>query len=278
MSIYEMIATIQRQGSRAALCTVVRAEGSTPRRAGSKMLVLEDGSIEGSVGGGEMEARVITAAQTCMESGSPELLYYELSHPEHGDPGVCGGQMEVYVEPINPNEQVIVYGAGHVGRAVAELADWLGFDVLLADDRAEMIDELEGIELDTLVVSADKLGEEAPVHSRTAVVMTTRNIGVDGDALPGLLDSEAVYIGVIGSRRRWETAKKKLLEKGADAAKLERVVSPIGLEIQAETPEEIAVSVMAEVIMVLRGGDGKPMSGGKGQDDEWLQSEGDAVE
>lgn len=268
--MYQKVSELEREGIHAALCTVVAASGSTPRGTGSKMLVFADGRFEGTIGGGEMESRVIEAALDSLSSGQPQLLSYQFSDPERGDPGVCGGQMEVYVEPVMPPEKVVVYGAGHVGRKVAELAHWLGLQVALLDDRAEMIDEVKGMDVASHLVVPGELARQAAIHARTAVLFTTRNVEVDAVSLPEVLKSEAAYIGVIGSRRRWQTAVKKMLKAGVDAAALARVVSPMGLEIEAETPEEIAVSILAEVIMALRGGDGSRM--GMNADAAGLQS------
>ena len=273
MTSYGRIAALERKGAPAVLCTVVAAHGSTPRKAGSKMVVFADGGFEGTIGGGEMESRVIEVALDTLKTGRPQLLHYDFTDPKRGDPGVCGGQMEVYVEPIVPPEKVIVYGAGHVGRAVAELADWLGLDVALCDDRPEMVKETAGLPITCQVVAPDALADQVTIHKRTAVIFTTRGVDVDQLALPGVLASPAAYVGVIGSRRRWQTALDALQADGIDTAALSRVVSPIGLEIEAETPKEIAVSVLAEVMMVLRGGDGARMGAADG-----LHSAGQAVE
>src|SRR5215510_8229274 len=125
-AIYRALAEIEKDGKPAALCTVIRSEGSTPRHVGSKMLVYPDGRFTGTVGGGEMESRVIKAALESIRSGETQMLSYTMADPARGDPGVCGGQVEVFVEPILPAPTVVVIGAGHVGRAVAHLAKWLG--------------------------------------------------------------------------------------------------------------------------------------------------------
>jgi xanthine dehydrogenase accessory factor len=261
VSIYQRIADIQAAGDRAALATVTRTTGSVPRRAGAKMLVLPDGAIEGSIGGGEMEGRVIEEALAAMTDGRPRTLQYELRDPSSGDPGVCGGTVEVYVEVIRPEETVVVVGAGHVGQAVAHLADWLGFRVEVSDDRPEfctpdVVPSAQAFHPGPL----DQLPASLTISDHTYLVLTTRNLQVDLQGLPALLDSPAAYIGVIGSRRRWATARKKLAVQGIPAEKLERVRSPMGLELNAETPEEIAVSILSEIIMLRRGGDGDAMS------------------
>lgn len=263
MSIYQRIAEIEENGGSAALCTITQATGSTPRNAGSKMLVYPDGSLEGTIGGGEMESLVVQEAQAAMQDGKTRLVDYSLTDPQRGDPGVCGGQLEVYVEPITPHPTVIVVGAGHVGQAVAHLAKWLGFRVVISDDREEFATEEMTPDADEHIAGAlADLPDIFNITSQSYIIMTTRNVKVDVEGLPALLETPAAYIGVIGSRRRWETTQKMLAEKGIANEQIERIVSPMGLELNAQTPEEIAVSIMAEVLMLRGEGDGQPMAGG----------------
>src|SRR5690349_2172578 len=133
-SIYQAISELEKNHRPAALCTVTKSEGSTPRHVGSKMLVHADGTFIGTVGGGEMESRVIQAALQVLKDGVIQTLSYNMADPSRGDPGVCGGQVEIFVEPILPPPLLIVIGAGHVGRAVVHLAKWLGFRVAVSDD------------------------------------------------------------------------------------------------------------------------------------------------
>lgn len=254
MSLYRRVAEIEAQGETAALCTVVKTTGSTPRRAGSKMLVFPDGRIEGTVGGGEMESRVVAEALAALGDGKPRMISYSMVEPQRGDPGVCGGTLEVYVEPILPRATVIVAGAGHVGRAVAELAHWMGFRVVVTDDREGFVGEETIPQADKhLEIPLSQVPDKEKIHSQTFIVLTTRSVDVDVEGLPALLESEAAYIGVIGSRRRWETTRGQLLEKGLSEERIDWVRSPVGLKLGAETPEEIAVSIMAEVVKVWRG-------------------------
>jgi len=174
---------------------------------------------------------------------------------------VCGGQMEVYVEPILPQPTVLVLGGGHVGKAVADLAHWMGYRLLVADDRPEFATPEQIPEADEhYQIPLEQVTQKVKVHSQTYVVLTTRNVEVDAKTLPPLLGTPAAYIGVIGSRRRWQTTCKKLLEQGITEEQIERIVSPIGLELNAETPEEIAVSILAEITMLRYGGSGDRMS------------------
>lgn len=237
------------------LATVVATSRSVPRRAGSKMLVYADGATSGTVGGGEMEARVVAESLEALTDRRPRRLTYSLLDPGTGDPGVCGGEVELYLEPHMPQSTLYLIGAGHVGRAVAELAGWLEHRVVVWDDRSDLLEEVakvEGVDAALSGTIESALAAE-PVDEHTLVVMVTRNVELDSTILPPLLATPARYIGLMGSQRRWATTRAKLEAAGVAPADLDRVQSPIGVEIHAETPAEIAVSILAEVIANERG-------------------------
>ncbi len=255
MTIYQAIAELEKNNETGAVCTIVNSQGSTPRHVTSKMLVYPDGHIIGTVGGGEVESRVIKEALGAMIDRTPRLLSYNMADPARGDPGVCGGQVEVYVEPLVPKPMLVVVGAGHVGKAVAHLAKWLGFIVAVTDDRPEFCNPTSVPEADQFYpVALEELARQMKITPWTYIVLTTRGIDVDIRGLPSILDSQAAYVGVIGSKRRWATTSKKLEANGVSPDLIKRVHSPIGLEIHAETPEEIAVSIMAEIINLQQHG------------------------
>jgi xanthine dehydrogenase accessory factor len=259
--IYKALADLEAQNKPGALCTIVRSAGSTPRHATSKMLVYMDGSIIGSIGGGEMENRVIAEAKQAILDGKPRLLAYNMTDPQQGDPGVCGGQVEIFVEPILPKPTVLIIGTGHVGKAVAHLAHWLGFRVAASDDRPGFCTPEAVPDADNYYpISMQDLPKSMEIGPWTYLVLTTRGIDVDVAGLPALLDTSAGFIGIIGSHRRWAESRKALVAAGVSEELLSRVRSPIGLELKAETPEEIAVSILAEIIMLRNGGDGSVMS------------------
>jgi len=225
------------------------------------MLIHPDGGIEGTVGGGDFEHRIIQSGLEVLGGGRARVLKYEFRDLERGDVGVCGGEMEVFVEAIQPQATVVVVGGGHVGKAVAHLANWLGFRVVVNDDRAEFADAEAVPEADQVIHSPlAELSQQLPITPDTYILLTTRGVPVDVEGLPSLLSSEAGYIGVIGSRRRWEVCARQLAERGVPADQIDRVRSPMGLELNAETPEEIAVSMLAEIIMLRRGGSGEVMA------------------
>lgn len=263
--VHLSLADLEKNNAAGVLCTIVRSQGSTPRHATSKMLVYPDGSIVGTVGGGQMESWVIAAAVEALKEGQSRMLEYSMSDPARGDPGVCGGQVEIFVEPILPKPTLLLVGSGHVGKAVAHLADWLGFYVVVSDDRPEFC-TIEAVPAGKkfFPIPMAELPSQFEITPWTYIVLTTRGVNIDVPGLPGLLNSQAAYIGVIGSRRRWSVARKELLANGVAEEKLNRVRSPIGLELNAETPEEIAVSIMAEIVMLRRGGNGQAMSSSQG--------------
>lgn len=259
-SIYLALSEVERNNGSAALCTVVKSEGSTPRHVGSKMLVYPDRSFVGTVGGGELESRVIKAAIESIRNGEAQNLSYTMADPSRGDPGVCGGTVEVFVEPILPPAMIVVIGGGHVGQAVVHLAKWLGFRVVVSDDREEFSNPESVPGADQYYpVPMEKLTEHLNLTRQTYLVITSRGSPIDAAGLPSLLESEAAYIGVIGSKRRWLTTVKALKEHGISDEKIARVHSPMGIELNAETPEEIAVSIMAEILMLRDKGTGKMM-------------------
>lgn len=261
MSIFQTLAQLETSGQAVVLCTIIASQGSTPRHEGSKMLVYPDGRIEGSVGGGELESRVAEAARDALNDGQPRTVEFTMVDPHRGDPGVCGGSVTVFVEPLLPPPTVVVVGAGHVGRAVVHLAKWMGFRVVVSDDRTEFCTPQVAPGADVyLSYPLEQLTEHLTITSRHYLILTTRNVMVDVPGLPALLETPAAYIGIIGSKRRWATTRGKLVEMNIAEELLQRVVSPMGLALNAETPEEIAVSIMSEILMLRRGGAGIRLS------------------
>ncbi|HSO27082.1 MAG TPA: XdhC family protein [Anaerolineales bacterium] len=254
MSIYTALAELEKSNRPGVLCTIISSQGSTPRHTGSKMLVYPDGRFIGTVGGGEMENRVIAAALEALKTGAARQVAYNMSDPERGDPGVCGGQLEIFIEPILPRSTLIVVGAGHVGLAVAHLAKWLGFYVIVSDDRPDFATAANAPEADEFFTGPlAELPAAVEITPWTYIVLTTRGVPIDVAGLPALLQTPAPYIGAIGSRRRWQTTYQELRDQGLPVETLDRVRSPIGLELHAETPKEIAVSILAEIILMQRG-------------------------
>ena len=259
-SLYREVAEQLDRGERGVMCSIVDSHGSSPRKTGSKLLLKNDGTFIGTVGGGGIEHRVLEIARQVIVDGKSRIEHYELVDAEKGDPGICGGAVTVYIEPIFPPPRLVIVGGGHVGKSLAHLAKWTGFQVVVSDDRAEFCtpeahpdaDQFHNGPVSTLM-------ESIGITADTYIVFTTRGNEVDIEGLPPLLDSPAAFIGVIGAKRRWLITRKELQEAKVPEEKLNRIQSPVGLELNAETPEEIAISIMAEIIMLRGGGSGESM-------------------
>ena len=236
-------------GAPVVLATIVETDGSVPRHEGTKMVVNADGSSVGTVGGGKVEVEIRKDALRTLEQNSPELRHYTLQDPQRGDPGVCGGTMSVYLEPYMTTHTIYVIGCGHVGKAVVDLAHWLGYRTVAVDDREELMtaEAIPHADVRFEGSVADAVAAH-PITERTSVVVVTRSHDLDVEILPVVLDTPARYIGVMGSRRRWGSTSERLIETGTSESSLTRVHNPIGVEIGAETVEEIAVSIMSEII------------------------------
>lgn len=261
LDFYREAAALRGRGDSAALCTIVASSGSVPRHIGSKMIVLADGNLIGSVGGGEIENRVVQEGLSALHEKTPRKLVYHLVDPTCGDPGICGGTVEVFVEPVLPDPVILIIGGGHVGKAVAHLAKWMGYHVVVSDDRPEFCTPAMNPDADEWVLcSMAELPGRIRIHSQTYLILTTRGSLIYTAGLPVLLESKAAFIGIIGSKRRWLTTRKNLLAAGISEEKLNKVVSPIGIELKAEAPEEIAVSILAEIQMIRTGASGARMT------------------
>ncbi len=261
MNIHEAILDMQRNNDSCALCTIIESHGSVPRHVGSKMLVGVTGLLTGSVGGGEIENRVIEEAMQSIIDGKTRRLSYNMIDPTRGDPGICGGQVEIFVEPLLAQPTILIIGGGHVGKTVAHLAKWLGYRVVVSDDRQQYCNADAVPGADTYVCcDMTDIPTKVKINPQTYMVLTTRGVAIDTPGLPALIETNSAYIGIIGSKRRWLATRKNLLDAGYPEEKLDKVISPIGLELKAETPEEIAVSIMAEIMMLRNDASGLRMT------------------
>jgi xanthine dehydrogenase accessory factor len=252
--VYEAALDALRRGESAALATVIEARGSTPRGTSAKMLVYADGRTVGTVGGGGVESRVIEEAKEAIAAGETRELDYRLVDEERGDPGICGGDMRIFVEPLVPRPLILVIGAGHVGQAVAELADYLGYRIAVLDERPELVTDERFPWAGTLLTG--DVAEEVRdfgLDEHTYVVMVTPHHSLDEKILQVVADRPFAYVGLIGSSRRTAHTFERAREAGVPEEVLKQVHTPIGLDIGAETPRELAVSIMGEIIAVQRG-------------------------
>jgi xanthine dehydrogenase accessory factor len=249
--IYEELARMQREGMPGVLATTVAAAGSTPRGAGAKMIVYADGRTMGSVGGGSVESSVIDRAIGIMGAAEPVLLSFDLD----SDAGMaCGGSMDVFLEPLTAAPLVLVVGGGHVGQAVARVAKDAGFRVEVVDDRPDVVSPERFPFADRRLVGGVELLDGAlRIDGASHVVVVTRGHRFDREWVEALADTRPAYLGMIGSLEKVQRTFQQMTGTGLAEDFLESIHAPIGLDIGAETPEEIAVSVVAEIIAVRHG-------------------------
>lgn len=248
--IYEEVARMHRDGVAGVVATVVAVGGSTPRGAGAKMIVYPDGRTLGTVGGGAIESTTIEKARE-MIGAQPTLLSFDLDD----DTGmICGGKMDIFLEPIEAGPLALVVGGGHVGQAVARVAKQAGFRVTVVDDRPEVVSEERFPFADRrLVGGTELLGSEISIDDSTFVIVVTRGHRFDRDWVEAFVDRWPFYMGMIGSAKKVARTFEHMEEAGMPRQTLDRIHAPIGLDIGAETPDEIAVSVVAEMIAVRHG-------------------------
>ena len=252
--LYQEIVKLRRNGSQGALATIVQHLGSTPRKDNAKMLIRDDGSSFGSVGGGCVEAEIWSKAQEVIRSGRATLLSYAMTDEDAEKDGlICGGTVEIFIEPILSNPQLIIMGAGHLGQAIARWAGPLGFEVCVLDDRDSFASEDRFPDADRLIVDSFDSGlKQLKIRKGSFILVVTRGHRHDQMATESAIQTEARYVGLVGSRRKIKIIVENLLEKGLPPDSFHRLYAPIGLDIGSETPEEIAVSVMAELIALRK--------------------------
>jgi xanthine dehydrogenase accessory factor len=254
MDLFEEVVRLRRAGQKCALATIVEVNGSVPSYESARMLVREDGSILGTVGGGCVEAEVWNAAREVMAEEKPRRLKFTLGHDAADDTGlICGGQLEIFVEPLTPQPKALIFGAGHISKSLARAAALAGFYTAVIDDRELFAnrerfpgaDEVHAAEYEAIF-------PELAVTSSSYLIIVTRGHRDDLRVLRLALSTPARYIAMIGSKRKVFSIRKELEKEGVAPAAFERVFAPMGLEIGALTPEEIAIAVVAEMIAVRR--------------------------
>lgn len=248
--LFARLVALRESGQACVLCTVVRTAGSTPRKSAARMIVTAS-EIVGTIGGGRVEKQVCDAARALLAKGegaAATMLRYHLTR-ELGM--CCGGEMEVFVEPMIPPKNLIVCGGGHVGRALVPLARPLGFVPILVEDLEELGNTERFPEAARIIDSFDvRDWKDVPLDERSYAVIVTRDHQQDQALLEQLLNYDLAYLGLIGSKRKVLMFRQRLLNKGFAEARLDRVHAPIGIDIGAETPEEIAVAIAAELVAV----------------------------
>jgi len=246
--ILSRIAEIRSSGKNAALCIIVHTKGSSPRKTGSKMIVFEDGSSEGTIGGGSLELKVTEDALKSIKAKQAQKFNYELEDDLSMN---CGGYAEVYIEPILQKSTLIIFGAGHIGKALMKYAPDFGFNMILVDHRDQITSSIE-YENTTLINKAyTEAINEISFNDQTFVVIVTPKHAFDEAILEKVAKFECAYIGMIGSNTKVAKAKKRILNEGIlTEDQLNKVDMPIGVKFNAQTPEEIAISILAKLIDV----------------------------
>jgi len=253
MDLYEEIVRLRKDGRRGAVATIVNVRGSIPSFKTAKMLVRDDGSIVGTIGGGCVEAEVWQAAREVMESERPRTLSFDLNNDPKYDTGlVCGGTLEIFIEPILPPAELCVFGAGHVATSLYRVARLVGFDVTIVDDRETYASRERFPEAQVIAEDFDKAMARLSPSESSYIVIVTRGHRDDMRVLRWAVQTPARYVGMIGSKRKTIAIFKELEKEGLPARLFERVHAPVGLDIGAITPEEIAIAIMAELIAKRR--------------------------
>ena len=254
MDIYDEIVRLRKAGQKCALATIVQVKGSIPSYESAKLLVREDGSMMGTIGGGCVEAEVWTAAREVIDSEKPKHLTFSLGQDAAYDNGlICGGQLNIFVEPVIPQPRAFIFGGGHVSKSISKVANIAGFSTVIVDDReafanAERFPEAEA----TFADEYEAVFPRLEITSSSYLVIVTRGHRDDMRVLRWAVGTPAKYIAMIGSKRKTISVIHELEKEGIPRAAFENISAPMGLEIGAESPEEIAISVVAEMIAVRR--------------------------
>lgn len=247
-SIYDKILKNQQNGRIAALCLIVNTKGATPRKSGAKMLVYDDGAIDGTIGGGTLEKAVIEDALEVIEKNEPNFYKHDLLH-QHAM--CCGGTVQVYIEPIMKPQRLYIFGAGHTGKALAKYACDLGFEVYVIDDRKEYLDEIRIDGVNKMNLPYEKALQALPFDDKCYVSIMTYKHEYDRDILAFCIKQPHAYLGMIGSKRKVEVTKKSFIDAGiATDLELKDVDMPMGRDLNADGPEEIAISIAGRLIEI----------------------------
>jgi xanthine dehydrogenase accessory factor len=253
MDLFEEIVRMRRAGQRGALATIVHTNGSIPSYESSRMLVREDGSSAGTVGGGCVEADVWAAAKEVMQKEAPRKLVFHLNNEATYDNGlICGGTVEIFIEPILPQPIVYLFGGGHVSTAVAKAAQSAGFGVAVIDDREAFANAQRFPMAQEIYTSFDDAFAKLKPNSSSYLVIVTRGHKEDMRVLAWAVRTPARYVGMIGSKRKVLSVYRALEKEGYRMDEFQRVFAPMGLDIGALSPEEIALSIVAELVAVRR--------------------------
>ncbi len=253
VSIYQEIQAALQRGKRIAVASVVKTVGAAPCGVGSKMLIHTDGTTSGSFAGPKTDGRVVQEALQALREGRTYTTHIHLDADQGEAVGSCGATLEVFFEVLRPEPRLIIAGAGYVAQALAHLAERLDFRIVVVDDRRDLADPLSfGDKVQLTFGDIPQTIRELEPDESSWIVIVTRGHHLDTDALRAALETNAAYVGMIGSPSKVKRIFKDLLKEGIPAERLARVHAPIGLDLGAETPDEIALSIAAEMVMLRR--------------------------
>lgn len=254
MDVFEELVRLRRQGQKSALATIVEVRGSIPSFQSAKLLVREDGSLVGTIGGGCVEAEVWNAAREVMETEKPRHLSFNLGQDAAYDNGlICGGQLDVFVEPVIPPPHAFIFGAGHISKSLSKVASLAGFATTIIDNRDSFANRDRFPEADDIFAAEyEEVFPKLAINETSYIIIVTRGHRDDMRVLRWAVETPARYVSMIGSKRKVINVVKELEKDGVARQLLERIYAPMGFEIGAVSPEEIAISVAAEMIAVRR--------------------------
>ena len=254
MDVFDELLRLRNSGQKCALATIVQVRGSIPGFQSAKLLVREDGSLVGTIGGGCVEAEVWNAAREVMETGKPRNMSFSLGQDAAYDNGlICGGQLEVFVECIAPQPAALIFGGGHISKSLAKVLDMAGFRVSVIDNREAFASKERFPEAaEVHAAEYEDVFPLLPITESSYIVIVTRGHRDDMRVLRWAVNTPARYVAMIGSKRKTISVVKELEKEGLPRAAFEKVSAPMGLEIGAVSPEEIAISVAAEMIAMRR--------------------------
>ncbi len=254
MDVYEELVRLRNLGQKCAIATIVDVRGSIPSYESAKLLVREDGSMTGTIGGGCVEAEVWNAARDVIESEKPKHLTFNLGQDAAYDNGlICGGQLDVFVEPVLPIPRAFIFGAGHISKSLSKVATLAGFGTVIVDNRESFANRDRFPEaVDIHAAEYEEIFPSLPINETSYIIIVTRGHRDDMRVLKLSLGTPARYLAMIGSKRKVINVIRELVKEGIPREAFERVHAPMGLDIGAISPEEIAISVAAEMIAVRR--------------------------
>jgi len=254
MDIYEEVVRLRRLGQKCALATIVQVNGSIPSYESAKLLVREDGSMLGTIGGGCVEAEVWNVARDVMQTERPRNMNFTLGQDAAYDNGlICGGQLSVFIEPVVPQPRLYVFGAGHISKSISKIATLAGFATVIVDNREAFANRERFPEADEIFADEyEEVFPKLPIRDTSYLVIVTRGHRDDMRVMRWAVGTNAKYIAMIGSKRKVIGVVKELEKEGIPREAFERAFAPMGLDIGAITPEEIAVSIVAEMIAMRR--------------------------